>query len=71
MKLSRLPLPRLLARIHRDECGGVSIETVLILAAIALPILIYLIKVGWPTLKGFFNRGMSDLETGSQNAQQQ
>jgi len=71
MRISRLSLPRLLARIHRDERGGVSIETVLILAAIALPILIYLIKVGWPSLKAFFNRGMNDLETGAQTGQQQ
>ena len=63
-------LARLLARIHREERGGVSIETILIIAAIALPILIFLIKVGWPRLKGFFNQGMTDLETGSTNAQQ-
>jgi Flp pilus assembly pilin Flp len=71
MKITQSPLSRLLARIHRDERGGVSIETVLILAAIALPILIYLIKVGWPSLKAFFNRGMQDLETSSQSATQQ
>jgi Flp pilus assembly pilin Flp len=68
MKQPRNLLPRLLARIHRDERGGVSIETILILAAIALPILIYLIKVGWPTIKTFFNKGMTDLESGSNNA---
>ena len=60
---------RMLARLHRDERGGVSIETVLIIAAIALPILIYLIKVGWPSMKAFFNRGMQDLESGSNAAQ--
>jgi Flp pilus assembly pilin Flp len=70
MNQPRMLLPRLLARIHRDERGGVSIETVLIIAAIALPILIYLIRVGWPRLKNFFDSGMSDLETGSQSAQQ-
>ena len=70
MKLSRLPMARLLSRIHRDERGGVSIETILILAAIALPILIFLIKVGWPTIKCFFNQGMTDLQTGSQAATQ-
>jgi Flp pilus assembly pilin Flp len=67
MKISRLPLARLLARIHRDERGGVSIETILILAAIALPILIYLIKVGWPTIKTFFNQGMTDLQDGAKS----
>jgi len=72
MSLKQPPaLARLLAKIHRDERGGVSIETVLIIAAIALPILIFLIRVGWPRLKAFFNTGMQDLETGSTNAQQQ
>ncbi|HZN34304.1 MAG TPA: hypothetical protein VFB80_10810 [Pirellulaceae bacterium] len=71
MSLKQPPaLARLLAKIHRDERGGVSIETVLIIAAIALPILIFLIRVGWPRLKAFFNTGMQDLETGSTNAQQ-
>ena len=71
MSLKQPPaLARLLAKIHRDERGGVSIETVLIIAAIALPILIFLIRVGWPRLKTFFNTGMQDLETGSTNAQQ-
>jgi hypothetical protein len=61
-------LLRLLGRVHSDERGGVSIETILIIAAIALPILIFLIKVGWPRVKTFFNQGMSDLETGAGNA---
>jgi Flp pilus assembly pilin Flp len=64
------PWGRLLARIHRDERGGVSIETILIIAAIALPILIFLIKIGWPRVKGFFDQGMTDLEAGSGAAQQ-
>jgi Flp pilus assembly pilin Flp len=55
----------LLKRIHRDERGGVSIETVLIIAAIALPILIFLIKVGWPRMQTFFNSGMDSLEQGA------
>jgi Flp pilus assembly pilin Flp len=59
---------RLAARLHRDERGGVSIETVLIIAAIALPILIFVIKFGWPRIKGFFNQGMTDLESGSTDA---
>ena len=71
MNKLRESLPgKLLARIHRDERGGVSIETILIIAAIALPILIFLIKVGWPRVKGFFDQGMTDLETGSGTAQQ-
>lgn len=41
--------PRSLWRIvHDDEKGGVSVETVLILAAVALPVLIFLYKVVIP-----------------------
>jgi len=58
-------LKRLASRLHRDERGGVSIETVLIIAAIALPILIFLIKVGWPRMQAFFNSGMQNLEDGA------
>jgi hypothetical protein len=46
----------------------VSIETILILAAIALPILIFVIKFGWPRIKTFFDKGMTDLEGGANNA---
>jgi Flp pilus assembly pilin Flp len=65
MKQPRNMLTQLLKRIHRDERGGVSIETVLIIAAIALPILIFLIKVGWPRMQAFFNTGMDSLEQGA------
>ena len=58
----------LLKRIHKNERGAVSLETVLIIGAIAIPILIFLISYGWPKIKGFFNRGLDDLEQKSQNA---
>lgn len=58
----------LMKRLHHDERGAVSIETVLIVAAIALPILIFIIKVGWPRIKTFFEKGMNDLEGGAGNA---
>ncbi len=54
----------LLKTVHRDQKGAVSIETVLIIAAIALPILIFVIKYGWPRIKQFWNQGMDSLETG-------
>lgn len=60
---------KLWRRLHRDEAGGVSLETILIIGAIALPILIFLITVAWPRVKDFFNQGMLDLENGSANAQ--
>ncbi|MCA9119662.1 MAG: hypothetical protein H6822_13380 [Planctomycetaceae bacterium] len=58
----------LLRRIHRDEEGAVSIETILIIAAIAIPILIFIIKFGWPRIKAWFNQGMQELEGGMDDA---
>ena len=55
----------LLKQVDRDEGGAVSIETILIIAAIALPILIFVIKFGWPRIKAFFNKGLDDLEQGA------
>ena len=59
---SSTSLHRLLRQIHEDERGAVSLETILIVGAIALPILIFLIKVGWPRVKDYFNQGLEDLE---------
>lgn len=53
---------RLLAKIHRDERGAVSLETILIIGAIALPILIFIIKFGWPRIRQYFYKGLTDLE---------
>jgi Flp pilus assembly pilin Flp len=61
-------LTDLLAKVHRDEEGAVSLETILIIGAIALPILIFLIKVAWPRIRTFFNKGLDDLEQGGANA---
>ena len=57
-----------LKRIHHNEDGQVSLETILIIGAIALPILIFLIAVAWPRVKDFFNQGMADLDNGRHNA---
>lgn len=56
------PMLRLLRKIHEDEQGAVSLETILIVGAIALPILIFLIRVGWPRIRDLFNNSMTDLE---------
>jgi Flp pilus assembly pilin Flp len=53
---------KLLKKVHGDERGAVSIETILIIAAIALPILIFILKFGWPRIREFFEKGMEDLE---------
>lgn len=55
-------LMKLLRRVHSDERGAVSIETILIIGAIAIPILIFLLRFGWPRIKGYFDNGMNDLE---------
>ena len=56
---------RLIKAIHRDERGQVSIENVLIIAAISLPILIFIYKVGWPRIKNWWEGQMDTLEEGS------
>jgi hypothetical protein len=55
-------LRRLVGRVHRDERGAVSLETILIIGAIALPILIFIIKFGWPRIRNYFYTGMTNLE---------
>lgn len=65
---SSASLRSLLRQIHEDERGAVSLETILIVGAIALPILIFLIKVGWPRVKDYFNQGLDDLEAERPNA---
>ena len=63
-------LMNLLRRIHEDENGSLSLETILIIGAIALPILIFLIVKAWPTIKTYFNQGLENLQNDSTNAQQ-
>ena len=63
-------LRKLLARVHNDERGAVSLETILIIGAVAIPILIFLIKFGWPRIKDYFNDGLEELEEGGTNAAQ-
>ena len=56
-------LKNLLHRVHNDERGAVSLETILVIGAIALPILIYLLKYGWPKIKNYFDQGVQELDT--------
>jgi Flp pilus assembly pilin Flp len=58
-----------LKQIHHDENGAISLETILIIGAIALPILIFLIKVAWPRIHDYFNQGLTDLQAGADQAQ--
>jgi Flp pilus assembly pilin Flp len=61
-------IKRVLARLHRDERGGVSLETILIIGAIALPILIWTIKFGWPKIRNYFDTGLQNLQNDTNNA---
>ncbi len=61
-------LKNVLHRVNQDEKGGLSLETILIIGAIALPILIFLIAVAWPRVQEFFNQGMTDLQQGATTA---
>jgi len=54
-------LGRLLQKVHADEQGAVSIETVLIIAAIALPILIFLYISIRPRLERYLNKNLEEL----------
>ncbi|MEX0703720.1 MAG: hypothetical protein WD069_16605 [Planctomycetales bacterium] len=54
-------LRSLLKRVHSDERGALSLETILIIGAIALPILIFLIKVAWPRIRDNFSTRVEDL----------
>lgn len=68
--MKRPTLWNLLQKVHADEDGAVSLETILIIGAIALPILIFLITRGWPRIKEYFNQGLDDLEAGANEAAQ-
>ena len=54
-------LLKLLKKIHEDEDGSISLETILIIGAIALPILVFLLIKAWPKIKAYFNQGVDDL----------
>ncbi len=56
---------KLLKRVHNDERGAVTLETILIIGAIAIPILIFLLKFGWPRIREYFLEGIDDLESES------
>ena len=68
--MKKQSLTSLLAKIDEDERGMVSLETILIIGAIALPILIFVIKVGWPMIEKYFTQGVTDLQTGATAAEQ-
>ena len=56
-------LGSLLRKVHQNEEGTVSLETILIVGAIALPILIFLLYKAWPVVREYFKKGLEDLQT--------
>ncbi len=58
---------KLMRRLHSDERGAVSLETILIIGAIALPILIWLVKFGWPMVRSYFQDNMDQLGNDTDN----
>ncbi|MGQ0634378.1 MAG: hypothetical protein ACT4QC_07205 [Planctomycetaceae bacterium] len=52
-------------RLHNDERGAVTLETLLVIGAVALPILIFTLKFGWPRIRQYFFTGMTSLENQS------
>jgi hypothetical protein len=63
-------LRSLLRQIHQSEEGTVSLETILIVGAISLPILIFIISYAWPKIiKPYFTKGLTDLQAGGDAAQ--
>ena len=56
-------------RTSSAKRGALSIETILILAAIAVPILIFILKVGWPKIQKYFNESTDTLIEESYNTQ--
>ncbi len=62
---ARSSFGNLLKRVHQDERGAVSIETILVVAAIAVPVLIFVLRVGWPMIRdNIFDKGMKELMGG-------
>jgi Flp pilus assembly pilin Flp len=59
--MKNLRLADLLRRVHDDERGAVSLETILILAAIAIPALIFLFSYAAPMIRSWFTTGMNEL----------
>lgn len=53
---------RLARTVRRDEQGALSLEAVLLIGAIAIPVLIGFMKWGYPRVKSYFLDGVNDLE---------
>ncbi len=54
--------------IHDNDEGAATLETILIVAAIAIPLLIWIMKFGWPQIRGYFEEGFETLNQATDNA---
>lgn len=61
------PLRNLFKRIHNDERGAVTLETVLIVGAVAIPILIFIINYVMPKIQEQFDDNIQDLDLDAEN----
>jgi len=59
---------KLLRRLHRDERGALTLETILIIAAIALPILIIIVQFVFPGILDWFKELFETLRGSTDNA---
>ena len=66
-KPAQASLGNLLKRVHADERGAVSLETILVVAAIAIPVILFIYKVAWPKIQKMFEEGMTDLTNQSKS----
>ena len=60
-------LGKLLKQIHQDERGAVSLETILVVASIAIPVILFVYKIGWPKIQKLFSDGINNLQTEAGN----
>lgn len=51
-------MKRIRRRLRR---AAISIETILILAVIAIPVLVFVIKFAWPAIKSYFVQGAGEV----------
>ena len=58
---ARASLGELFKRVHQDERGVVSLETILVVAAIAIPVILFIYKIGWPKISKIFTDGLEGL----------
>ena len=58
---ARASLGELFKRVHQDERGSVPLETILVIAAIAIPVILFIYKIAWPKIQTMFIEGVDDL----------